>query len=257
MVQKLSSILWLFLLSACNLPVAVQSVAPTEIILSATESPASETPAPMIPTSTLTLTPSPTFTPTFTPIPNYAVLRGKVNVERVSCRYGPGAPYLYKYGLVGGSNLEIIGRNADGTWIEVQAIGGNNPCWMNATYMDIKGEVLNIQPIDPQDVLLPQSPYYGPVTGVSAARNGDQVTIAWIGITLKAGDDSEQFPYLIEAWVCSGGRLIFTPIGSYATAITIGDEAGCVEKSHGRVYAVEKHGYTNWFEIPWPLHVVK
>ncbi|HLF89379.1 MAG TPA: hypothetical protein VI451_10560 [Anaerolineales bacterium] len=32
--------------------------------------------------------------------------------------------YLYKYGLVGGSNLEIIGRTDLGDWVLIQAIGG-------------------------------------------------------------------------------------------------------------------------------------
>lgn len=207
-------------------------------------------------TSTSTQTPTPAQTMTPTPGPTYATLRGEINTEHVSCRYGPGVSYLYKYGLVGGSNLEVLGRAnvwpGPGTWIEVQAIGGNNPCWMNAKYMNIKGDVNNVPPINPEDVILPQSPYYGPVTDVNAVRNGSQVTISWTGITLKAGDDSLQFPYLVEAWVCNAGQIVFIPSGTYALQVSLTDEAGCPEPSHGRVYAVEKHGYTNWVKIPWP-----
>jgi len=32
----------------------------------------------------------------------------------------------------------------------------------------------------------------------------------------------------------------------YETAIEISDEPGCSEASHGRLYFVEKHGYTKW-----------
>jgi len=217
----------------------------------------------LIPSSTPTMTPTPTETPTATPTPTYAILRGEVNVEHASCRYGPGAPYLYKYGLVGGSNLEIIGRMdilsqteaggwAPATWINVRAIGGNNPCWVNARLMNIKGEIMSVAPVNPEDVVLPQSPYYGPLTFVTAARNGNEVTISWNGITLRAGDDSEQFPYLIEAWVCQNGQIHFAPLGSYLTTAKITDEPGCSEPSHGRLYAVEKHGYTQWIEITWP-----
>jgi len=138
------------------------------------------------------------------------------------------------------------------TWVFVQAIGGNNPCWVNAKFMQIKGDVMSVAPIDPEDVLLPQSPYYSPPPGVSSTRNGNEVSIFWNGITLRAGDDSEQYPYLIEVWVCQAGQLVFTPIGSNFTAVTIADDPGCSEPSHGRVYAVEKHGYTKWVEIPWP-----
>ena len=204
------------------------------------------------PTPTLTETPTPTQlpteTPTPTPIPTYVILRGEVMV-RSNCRYGPGAPYLYKYGLVVGSNLEVIGRNDLGTWILVRAIGGTNPCWVKASLMEVKGDVMNVAPTY---IPLPRSPFYVPPTGASATRNGDIVTIIWNAVSFRAGDETASPPYLVEAWVCTGGRLVFTPIGSYETAIEISDEPGCSEASHGRLYFVEKHGYTKWVEIPWP-----
>jgi hypothetical protein len=185
---------------------------------------------------------------TATPVPTYVNLRGEV-LMLSNCRYGPGAPYLYKYALIEGSNLEIIGRNELGTWLLVRAIGGKNPCWVKASLMQVKGDVMNLAPTT---IPLPQSPYYGPVSGVSALRKANEVTISWKEVYLRPGDDSEQYPYLIEAWVCTGGKLVFTPVGSYATIITIHDESGCSQPSHGRLYAVEKHGYTRWVEIPWP-----
>ena len=201
-------------------------------------------------TPTETPNPAPTDTPTLTPIPTYAILRVEV-LERSNCRYGPGAPYLYKYGLVVGSNLEVIGRNDLGTWILVRAIGGNNPCWVKASLMEVKGDVMAVEPTY---IPLPQSPYYGPPTGVSAVRNGDEVTVFWNGITLRAGDETASAPYLVEAWVCMDAQLVFTPLGAYEPAVKIIDEPGCSEPSHGRVYIVEKHGYTNWVKIPWPEH---
>jgi hypothetical protein len=168
---------------------------------------------------------------------------------RANCRYGPGAPYLYKYGLVPGSNLEVIGRNDLGTWIVVQAIGGDNPCWVKASLMDVRGDVMDVAPTY---LPLPLSPYYGPLTGVSAIREGDLVTVSWQSVALRAGDETAQAPYLLEAWLCTDGELVFTPIGSYANIVQVEDPAGCDEPSHGRVYLVEKHGYTLWVEVPWP-----
>jgi len=104
----------------------------------------------------------------------------------------------------------------------------------------------------PTGFTLPRSPYYGPPTGVSAVRNGNQVTITWIGITLRAGDDSLQVPYVVEAWVCQDGKYLFIPVGSYVEQVTIIDEPGCSQPSHGRLTAAEKHGYTAYVEIPWP-----
>jgi hypothetical protein len=268
-------LVWIVLGISCNLPDTSASVIPpveTEavsaaptagLIISPSISPSPsvtpsltppiiETFAPPIhtPTQTPTETPSPTPTVTSTPTitPTYTILRGKV-LQQSNCRYGPGAPYLYKYGLYEGTVLEIIGRNDLGTWVVVQAIGGSNPCWVKASLLQIRGDVMSVAPTY---LSLPQSPYYGPVTGVSAARNGNEVTVSWNPVILRAGDDSEQIPYVIEAWVCKDGKLVFTPVGSYATLTTIQDEMGCAEPSHGFLYAAEKHGYTKGVTIPWP-----
>jgi hypothetical protein len=203
------------------------------------------------PTSTGTPTPSITPTSTVTPEPTYLVLRGKVT-EHISCFYGPSKAYLYKYGLLKGNRLDIIGYIADTGYIEVQAIGGHNPCWMNLKWMDVQGDIQTVQPVDPLTIQLPQSPYYAGLTWAKATRSGDEVKIIWDSLELHAGDDSEQEPYLLETWVCQAGRLTFVPIGLYDTEATVVDEPGCSEPSFGRVYAVEKHGYTKALEIEWP-----
>lgn len=204
------------------------------------------------PTATSTSTPAPsqipTDTPTATVTPTYAILRGEVR-EQANCRYGPGYPYLYKYGVYAGYVMEVIGRNELGTWLLIRAIGGSNPCWLKATLMEVRGDIMSVAPAY---IPLPPSPYYAPPTGVAAVRHGDEVMISWDPLILRAGDDSEWFSYLVEAWVCQEGRLVFTPVGSYETFITVGDEDGCAEPSHGRLYGAEKHGYTRWVEIPWP-----
>jgi hypothetical protein len=202
------------------------------------------------PTRTSTLSPTQTQSDTATPsiTPTYAILRGTV-LEQANCRYGPGAAYLYKYGLYPGYNLEIIGRNEEGTWVVIRAIGGTNPCWVKASLMDIHGDVMSLAPAS---LPLPQSPYYGPLTGVSAVRDGSMVIISWNSLQLRAGDDSLQYPYLVEAWLCQDGQVSFFPIGSWDTILTVQDDPGCDEASHARVYGVEKHGYTAWVNVPWP-----
>lgn len=241
------------LLSGCG---AAQTVAPTSpqptrtLAVAATQTPENTRPASRTPAPTITAT----STPSPTPVPTYGKLRGEVIVEQAVCHYGPGAPYLYKYGVIQGSNLEIIGRvdQENGVYLEVQAIRGNNPCWINAKWMKVKGDLATIRPVDPQTFQLPMSPYYGPLTGVSARRDGNQVTVFWNRMELRPGDDSEQLPYLIEAWVCRNGQIVFAPSGTNQAALRITDEPGCAAPSHGRVYAAEKHGYTRAVEIPWP-----
>lgn len=276
------------LLSSCNLPGNArdqepEADTPTEVIAeppSATQLPptATLTETPIPPTATytvtasltstqtpsLTPTPFPTNTPTATATetftltasitPTYAIFRGKVIPERANCRYGPGAAYLYKYGLVGGSNLEIIGRDETGTWVLIQAIGGDNPCWVKAEMMELKGDILTLEPLDVQ-VIQAWSPYYGPLTNVSAQRDEEdpsKVTVFWSPLVLRAGDDAEQVPYVIEAWICEAGEIVFKPIAVYEAVALVIDEPGCEEPSHARVLGAEKHGYTAPAEIPWP-----
>ena len=216
---------------------------------SSTPVPAKTTAITLTPTGSPTQSPTEKPTRTLTPTPTYSILRGRVLMDS-SCNYGPGVQYLFKYLLIAGSNLEIIGRTDLGDVILVRAIGGTNPCWVKSERMDVKGDVMRVAPTY---IPLPQSPYYGPLKGVAANRNGSMVTVSWTPLTLREGDDSGQYPYLIEAWVCQNGKLKFTPIGTYQTSVTIRDEPGCLESSHARVTAAEKHGYTQWVEVPWPV----
>jgi len=193
-------------------------------------------------------------TPTSTITPTYAILRGEVLVEHANCRYGPGAPYLYKYGLVGGSNLEIIGRLDDASWLQIQAIGGDNPCWVKVDLMDVQGDPLSVAPVYPDLAPLPVSPYYNPLTLRDVTREGDQVTIRWYGMALRAGDEEfENAPlYLAEIWACEKGEIYFTPYGLWEENITFTDEEGCEERSYARIYFSEKHGYAGPTEIEFP-----
>jgi hypothetical protein len=225
---------------------ATKALTPTNNVPTHTPSPTASKVPTLTASPTTQNTPTSTASPTLTP--TYAILRGTV-LEQANCRYGPGAAYLYKYGVYEGYYMDIIGRNETGTWVVVQAIGGTNPCWVKASLIDIKGDVMSVAPTW---LPLPESPYYGPLTGVWAERNANEVIISWNPLVLKAGDDSEQYPYLIEAWLCTNGQLSFNPIGTWDTMLTVHDEPGCSEASHARIYGVEKHGYTAWVTIPWP-----
>jgi len=209
-----------------------------------------------MPASIYTPTPNPTDipVPTGTPTlaPTYVRLRGQVIIDQAVCHYGPGAPYLYKYGVYRDSNLEIIRRESRSNYVEVQAIGGDNPCWVRADYFEIQGDLADVEPVSAEDVSLPITPYYGPLTGVSARRDSDTVAVFWHPLILNLGDDSEQMPYIVEAFVCQGGQFVFIPVGSRTTAAAVTDEAGCQEESRGYVIGAEKHGYTRRVPIPWP-----
>jgi hypothetical protein len=162
--KLLSLILFLFLSAA--------SCTPTNTSIPSTPSdiPPGDTPTPertttsepsptptrtLFPTDTLTptITFTPSKTPTITPSSTPVVLRDKV-LQTSNCRYGPGAVFLYKYTVLPESNMEIIGRDQAGTWLLIRAIGGDNPCWIKASLMDPRGDVMNVSYVDP-DIILP------------------------------------------------------------------------------------------------------
>ena len=243
----------------------------TSCTLLSTSSPATTTPSVTIPPATPTDTPLPTntstplptdtriptdtATPTPTPIPTYAVLLGEVTVDQLACRYGPGWPYLYFFGLLKGNRLEIIGRLDDANWIYVQAIGGNKPCWVKAEFMDVQGDIMSVEPIYPQKAKLPVSPYYPPTTVLSATREGNTVTVSWLDIPLRAGDEEDERMnhYIIEVWRCEAGRIRFEPLATNNLQVSFTDEPGCPEPSRGRIFVQEKHGFAGPTDItPWP-----
>jgi hypothetical protein len=220
--------------------VEVTQVIEIPVTVTATLTPAvTDTPTP-------DYSPTPSFTPSITP--TYVVPRGDVTTH-AQCRYGPGAAYLYKYGLFEGTPMDIIGRNELGTWAYIQAIGGNNPCWINAELLKVTRGDLFSAPVTYNR--LPKSDLYLAPAAVSAKRVGNEVTIQWSSVWMTEDDDRG---YLIEAWLCQDGQLVFTPIGvkSSVTAIKVTDEPGCFEPSGARVYTAEKHGYTQWIKPKWP-----
>jgi hypothetical protein len=176
---------FLIFITACNLPNVTEGVSqvPEQPTATVTPRPPSETPTstPTF-TPTFTFTPTPSATPTPTIQPPYANLRANVIPDRLSCRFGPGVMYLFKFSVYG--KIEVVGRMEGSSWVFVRAIGGKNSCWVNGDYLELLGEKAALEPKDPH-VVLPWSPYYGPLTGVYAARTGDIVTVFWDPLYLR------------------------------------------------------------------------
>ena len=275
-MKRISVILVLLLtILACNLSVKTTPTVVESPVTSTSETPLLDSTNTLLPMSSATLEPSslptetsaptktptptetrfPTATPTFTPIPTYAILRGKVNVERVSCRYGPGWMYLYLYGMLQGATQDVLGRTDTGTWVLTQSRGDNKSCWVKTEFLDLNGDEMSTEVVYPDKYTIPPSNqnYVFPYD-VAAVRSGSQVTISWKSEALRPGDeeDANMVIYIIETWTCVNGQVTFKPIGTSYAQVTVTDDAGCNTPSHGRVYFQDKHGFTGPSEIPWP-----
>lgn len=257
MKRALIFICMFFLLSACA-PASTPAPEPTSV----TEDPnlpATVTATPPLPTETFTpspipptATPIPTETPT--PIPTVESLKAIVTADKLICRYGPGANYLYLIAFNKNTPIRLIGRAPGNNWVLIQ----NEPqkCWANSEFIALKeeGDLRALPSMYPDGYKKPVSPYYGPTTVLTAERNGNEITVTWVEVIVSPGkyEDENMFPYIVEVWTCKDGQIVFDTLGSRVPFITFTDEPGCAEPSHGRVYIQEKHGYAGPAEIPWP-----
>lgn len=198
-------------------------------------------------TQTPTITPTPTITdtPTITPTPTFDFPDVTV-LMNAHCRFGPAKAYLHAIDLLEGDRGLVWNRNYNGSWLWVKWDEEPWPCWVSASVVEVVGDIFSVVEYYPR---LPQSTLYGPVRKVWAERHGDQVTVSWEGIWMTEDDFRG---YLIKATLCQNGFLFDVAAHTNGTTYTLKDEQSCSKTSKARLYAVEKHGYTDPVAIPWP-----
>ena len=208
-----------------------------------------------MPTLTETVIPTGTIrTITASPLPTVESLKAKVTAELLSCRYGPGAEYLYLYALRADANIKLIGRTDANDWVWVD---GTNKCWVKSTFLEIAGDWKSLPVVYPGIAKLPITPYYPRSSWANATRNGNSVEVTWEPVPISPGkyEDENMHQYIVEVWRCENGQILFETLGTNFPFITIeNDEAGCNVPSHGNVWVQEKHGFAGPTEIPWPPH---
>ena len=203
-------------------------------------------------TNTPSVTPTITTPPTITPTPGPPLV---TILEYSDCLFGPAAFFLYKTSLPATALMEVVGRNPDGSWINVEAVHGWDPCWISTRQASFNtGSVEAVPVVYPS---LPRSYWYKPPNPV-AHRDGTEVTVSW-KVVWMAQDDYRG--YLIVAWVCQGGAYVFLPINiapaytenTGTLSIAIKDEPGCSEVPRAYIYTAEKRGYSGEM-IFWPAY---
>lgn len=165
---------------------------------------------------------------------------------QANCRYGPAKAYLFAAGVYPGDHGIVWNRNYDGSWLWVKWDNVPYACWISAWTVEVEGDVFSvIEYYHP----LPKSTLYGPPQRVWAERQGNEVTVSWKEVWMTEDDFRG---YLIEAFVCQKGYLIGIVIQTDEPTYTFKDEQTCSSASSGKLYTVEKHGYTDPVAIPWP-----
>ena len=200
------------------------------------------------PTRTLTPTITPTFTVTATPTFDFPDVT--VN-KQAHCRYGPSVAYLHAADLYAGDQGTVRGRYIYSNWLYVKFDKLNYFCWVAPSVVDVVGDVaaINYKELNLQSI---GSNMYGPPRGVTATRVGDEVLISWEQVQMTRDDDRG---YLLELFVCQNGAYLWWTDSypdQYTTTYEVRDESGCAQPSSGKLYTVEKHGFSEPAIIPWP-----
>lgn len=253
-VCKIMLMIFLFI-SACAPATELPPTSTAPVSTATTK--ATETPEPTF-TSTHTATSEPTITltptiissPTVTATPTFAFPAVTVN-KQAHCRYGPSVAYLHAADLYPGDTGTVRSRYIYSNWLYVKFDKLNYFCWVAPSVVDVVGDVSTIlyKELDLQSI---GSNQYGPPSGVTAVRNGDEVTISWNQVPMSNDKDRG---YLLELFVCQDTIYKWWTDSypdQYSTSYTVKDEAGCAQPSSGKLYTVEKHGFSEPAIIPWP-----
>ncbi|HZM20645.1 MAG TPA: hypothetical protein VFC02_02815 [Anaerolineales bacterium] len=242
--------------SACA-PSAEEQATLTSTAITATAASWTKTPTPTLTftptetlTPTLTFTPTITSSPTITATPTFTFPSAIVN-KQAHCRYGPSVAYLHAADLYPGDTGTVRERYIYSNWLYVKFDKLNYFCWVAPSVVDVAGDIstlkykeLNLQSIG--------SNMYGPPHGVTVVRDGAFVTISWERVEMTKDDDRG---YLLELFVCQNGNYLWWTDSypdQFSTSYSVKDESGCAQPSSGKLYTVEKHGFSEPAIIPWP-----
>lgn len=249
-------ILMIFLFIAACAPSRQQLITPATPVqtatLESTESPEPTSTSTRTATSSpiLTFTPTSVLTPTVMATPTFAFPAVTVN-KQAHCRYGPSVAYLHAADLYPGDTGTVRSRYIYSNWLYVKFDKLNYFCWVAPSVVDVVGDVSTVtyKELDLQSI---GSNQYGPPSGVTAVRNGNEVTITWNQVPMSRDKDRG---YLLELFVCQDTIYKWWTDSypdQYTTSYTVRDEAGCAQPSSGKLYTVEKHGFSEPAIISWP-----
>jgi hypothetical protein len=256
--------LCLFALSACG-PSADELAAQTATAMTATAAAWTDTPTPTLTftltpsltatwtpslTPTVTFTPTITETPTITATPTFDFPDVVVN-KQAHCRYGPHQAFLHAADLYAGDTGTVRSRYINSNWLYIKFDKLNYFCWVAPSVVDVTGDLTTVIKLTEFRLVGP-SVLYKPPQNVVAVRKSGKVVISWDKVDMTSDDDRG---YLLDMFVCQDGRYMWFPVAlehDNDTSYTVNDEAGCPLPSSGKLYAVEKHGYTTSVPIPWP-----
>jgi hypothetical protein len=117
--------------------------------------------------------------------------------------------------------------------------------------VDVAGDITKVKFTDVY-LPVPGVTLYSPPHNIVAVREENKVHLTWDVVPMTDDDDRG---YFLDLFVCQDGAYLWLPVALPTrddNSYTIKDEAGCPVPSSGKIYTVEKHGYTPPNPIAWP-----
>ena len=209
------------------------------------------------PTATATIPVTATFAPTPTNMPTdthepVSSLNGMVT-QQSSCRYGPSQYHLYKTGFKSQAPVKIIGRDADGDWLQIELSGGNTPCWINTSLVQVEGDVMALPDTYLPERRLPISDAFPQIALISASPGANGVTASWAHFEIREDlKQTDTVEYVIEVWTCVNGKPAFYAVGTDDTVASFQIDNSCGIAPYAHLIGQDEHGFSFPARIPLP-----
>ena len=217
-------------------PTPKPTVPPTPT-LAPTLTPIPATPTPLVPTAT----PMP---PTPTPVPAQATTKQQVNL-----RSGPGIQYGIAGKMPQNVSAPVLGKNDDGSWIQVAYPDPKTPSWLAATFVTITG-TLDTLPV--VAVAAPATPTKGAAAPTKAAAASLTPTIVvpapkgTLGLISFSGSSFVLNNYRFDSKTVSELRQIGPrPVDLWEKTITNAAPFAYAPDNSGTVAYIDGPGNTN------------
>ncbi len=218
-------------------------------------SPAASPTSSQAPTATEAPAASPTAAITVTSAASpVSMLKGSVN-QRSNCRYGPGAFFLSKIGMLAGAPIEVVGRDVDAGWAYIQFAGTHNLCWINSSLITVNGDLMSLSDYYPDKAPFPRTSKFPGAAVLSAAGSLASLTVEWSPVvlpTIAMPSGAGETEYVIEVWTCKNGAPGYTTYGTNDTTLTIQVDDSCGMTVHANLVTQTNVGITGVAPITLP-----
>lgn len=207
-------------LSACNLPISVNTAVPS-VISTSHSNPATLPTATLPPVAPTSMpTPAPSDTPTPAPTATLAAPMVTPIGNQVACRFGPGTNYEIDGGLNAGVTVPVLGKDTGGSWWQIQDPSNSNyDCWVASNETTVTGDTTDLPVVTPRQTIVTSVSVNQPATVHVAGCVGPSTAINFTGSIEVTGPTTVTFHFETQqGGALSSHTASFTTFGPHSVS---------------------------------------